>query len=312
MIVTERRPRWLYLILRYRGTELERIKFRLIAVGAVALFVSLAHDFYGLFPQTLTATPFTLVGVALGIFLGFRNNTSYDRFWEGRRLWGALVNVARTFCRQCQTLVSSEEAGPGQSSAHQVELVMRAIAFVHALRIHLRGDKDWTELQPFLGSQEVARLKTQHNIPAAITLETARALRRAFDEGLIHPHHLPLLDQSLTEMTSIQGGCERIKGTPIPFSYTVLIHRIVAVYCFALPLGVVDMLHFWTTPVVLFVAYAFLGLDAIGEELEDPFGTDSNDLPLSALSRTIEVNLRQLLGQTDVPTLLEPQDGILR
>ena len=123
-------------------------------------------------------------------------------------------------------------------------------------------------------------------------------LTKRFDDAFHYAHRL--------HQTQLR------KGTPIPYSYTVLIHRIVAVYCFSLPLGVVELLHFWTTPVVLFVAYAFLGLDAIGDELEDPFGADSNDLPLSALSRTIEVNLRQLLGQTDVPALLQPQEGILR
>lgn len=123
--------------------------------------------------------------------------------------------------------------------------------------------------------------------------------------------HLPVLEGSLTEITGVQGGCERIKATPIPASYTVLIHRIVATYAFALPLGIVDTVHLWTPVVVLLIAYAFYGLDAIGDEIEDPFGRDPNDLPLSTLSRMIEVNLRQRLRESDVPELLRPQRGIL-
>ena len=124
--------------------------------------------------------------------------------------------------------------------------------------------------------------------------------------------HLPVLEASLTEITTVQGACERIKSTPIPGSYTILIHRIVALYCLGLPFGIVSSVGLMTPVVVAIVAYAFYGLDAVGTEIENPFGTDENDLPLSALSRMIEVNLRQRLGESELPELLRPVDGILR
>ena len=115
----------------------------------------------------------------------------------------------------------------------------------------------------------------------------------------------------MTTLTDLQGACERIKGTPIPFSYTTLIHRIVAFYCYGLPFGLVSSVGAFTPVVVVVVSYAFFGLDTVGDEIEQPFGTDANDLPLAAISRTIEVNLRQRLGETDLPPLLRPVDEIL-
>jgi putative membrane protein len=115
----------------------------------------------------------------------------------------------------------------------------------------------------------------------------------------------------MTALTDIQGACERIKGTPIPFSYTTLIHRITAVYCYALPFGLVDQVKIYTPFVCVIVAYAFFGLDVVGDEIEMPFGTDYNDLPLRAISRTIEVNLRQRLGEQDLPPLHKPVNEFL-
>jgi len=116
----------------------------------------------------------------------------------------------------------------------------------------------------------------------------------------------------LSDLCDVQGGCERIKSTPIPWSYTVLMHSIVAVYCFALPFGLIDTTKLLTPLVVALIAYAFLGLDAVGDELEEPFGSDYNDLPLTTLSRMIEVNLRQLLGESELPPLLTPDaHGVL-
>jgi putative membrane protein len=122
---------------------------------------------------------------------------------------------------------------------------------------------------------------------------------------------VPVLEASLTSFTDIQGACERIKTTPIPFSYTTLIHRITAVYCYALPFGVVDTVGIYTPVVVVLVAYAFFGLDVVGDEIEMPFGTDPNDLALGAISRTIETNLRQRIGDAQLPGPAQPVDDVL-
>jgi putative membrane protein len=293
-----------------------RLLFTTLLAGAVTV----TDLKFGFFHPDLTTLPFTLIGLALGIFLGFRNNTSYDRFWEGRKLWGALVNTTRTLTRQILTFVG-EQPGAGTGGAPAVdaeavekfrrEMVHRLIAYVHCFRMHLRDQNHLSELSPMLTDTEIERLQGELNRPTAILQSMGYRFRDAWQRGWIHPMHLPVLEQSLTALTDIQGGCERIKSTPIPLSYTSLIHQIVAIYCFALPFGIVKTVGYLTPLVVGIVAYAFFGLDAIGDEIENPFGTDANDLPLSGLSRMIEVNLRQRLGEADLPPLLKPKGGLL-
>lgn len=205
-----------------------------------------------------------------------------------------------------------EPVEPEQRAAVHRELVHRIVAYVHVFRHHLRDESDLSDVVGHLPDDEVERLDGESNRPTAVSARTGERLRELWDRGWVHPMHLPVLEASLTEMTGIQGGCERIKATPIPASYTILIHRIVATYALALPFGIVDTIHGWTPVVVLLIAYAFYRLDAIGDEIENPFGFDDNDLPLSTLSRMIEVNVRQRLAETDLPPMLEAERGILR
>jgi len=302
-----------------RGSALTRIWPRLLAVTLVATLVTYLHERYGLLHTDLTVTPFSLIGLALGIFLGFRNNTSYDRFWEGRKLWGRVVNASRTLTRQILTLVGPpfrndrvpEEGELEAIEALHREAVYRVIAYVHALRLHLRGQDRLREIDEFLEDPEIADLVPELNRPIAILQTMGERFREAWEKGWVHPIHVEVLELSLTELAGVQGGCERIKATPIPFSYNLLLHRITFVYCFTLPFGLVNLVHEFVPVVVALVSYAFFGLDAVGDEIEDPFGEDANDLPLSAITRMIEVNLRQRLGEEDLPELAEPIDHVL-
>jgi putative membrane protein len=305
MIVDERRTWWQQLS-AWRGTALQRIWPRLVLVMAASAVLTWLHVAVDRRFDVLTPLPFSLVGVALGIFLGFRNNASYDRFWEGRRLWGELVNSSRSFTRQVLTLVEPEAAAPRRRQA----LVHAAAAFAHALRDHLRGEPLGAEARALLEPEDDAALTTARHAPLAILTRLGESLAQARRAGAIDPLHVPVLEGSLTALTGVLGGCERIRNTPLPASYTVLIHRIVAVYVFTLPFGILDGIGPFTPIVVGFIAYALLGLDAIGDELENPFGTDANDLPLSSLCRTIEINLREALGEPELPPPLPPRDGV--
>lgn len=313
MIISDR-PSWLRIVFTLRGSALSRTWPRLLLTTFLSVLVTLLYTRYDYFHFDLTVTPFSLIGLALGIFLGFRNNTSYDRFWEGRKLWGRLVNASRSLTRQVLTLIGPRQpaAPPAELAAVRQRLVYRTIAYVHALRLHLRDQRAMDDLAPLLGGDELRALEIELNRPIALLQGYGDQLRALWDSGWVDTMHLPVLEASLTDLADIQGGCERIKSTPIPFSYTVLIHRIVAVYCVGLPFGIVSTVGNFTPLVVMMVAYAFFGLDTVGDEIEDPFGEDPNDLPLSALSRMIEVNLRQRLGETDLPPLHKPVDGVLR
>jgi ion channel-forming bestrophin family protein len=301
------RPKsWLRLVFSIRGSALVRIRYRLLAVGTISLLLTFLHEIDHIHTP-LTLQSLSLMGLALGIFLGFRNNTSYDRFWEGRRLWGTLVNVSRTLTRDLLTVLPP--AADGTPTAVQRRQVYRLIAFVHALRMALREQTDVKSLDPLLDASDTLVLCDHSNLPNAILLRMAAEHRALAGSGELNDYWSVLLAERLAALTDVQGGCERIKNTPMPHSYSILIHSIVALYVFALPFGLVGSLHYFTPLVVLMVAYTFLGLDTVGDELEDPFGEDLNDLPLSTISRTIEINLRQMLGEADVPPPYAPVNG---
>lgn len=316
MIVFEERPSWLSVVLQIRTSVLTRIWGRLLVTTLFALAVTEAFE-YELFAEigrfSLSPQPFSLIGLALGIFLGFRNNTSYQRFWEGRILWGRLVNTSRSLTRQVLTLIQAADPAEAEVlAAYQRSFVHHVAAYVHSLRFHLRGEKEsYQELERLIPEDDLDALANSSNPPIMLIQGMGQRATEAWKRGWLDTFHLPTLESSLTGLTDIQGGCERIKSTPIPFSYTILIHRIVAVYCMALPFGLVTITHQATPLVVLLVSYALYGLDAIGDEIENPFGLDDHDLPLTAMSTMIEVNVRDQLGETDLPELKKPVDTVL-
>lgn len=308
-MIVEERLGYVRLLFRVRGSVLPRIWRRVVITTVIAFVLTVIEVKYPNFRVSLTPTPFTLIGLALSIFLGFRNNTSYDRFWEGRRLWGALVNTSRTLCRQLQLFLHvRDQADTAEVRELRRDAVHRVIAFAHALRMSLRREDPFDKLREHLPADEVEALRKERNVPYAIVSQLSRRLQDAWDKGFLDPFHLAQLDRSLGELENIQGGCERIRNTPIPFSYTVLIHRIVGVYCLLMPFGLYETVKMATPFVVMFVSYAFFGLDAIGDEIEDPFGKDLNDLPLLTLSTMIEADLRTRLGEPP-PAPIEPIDG---
>lgn len=305
MLTFEKRPSWLKLVFSWRGSPLARIKYRLLFVLVVSEVLTYWHETFQI-NSPVTLQVLSLLGVALGIFLGFRNNAAYDRFWEGRKLWGRLVNVSRALSRNLLTF--GEEYTPNESVRQSV---YRIIAFAHALRMHLRDQLDVASLRPLLVEAEVDALAQARNVPNMLLLQLGRDIQTRYRGKQIGEQAFVELSRQLADLSDIQGGCERIKNSPIPHSYTVVIHQIVALYVLTLPFGLVGTLHYLTPIMVMVIAYTFLGLDAVGDEIEEPFGEDLNDLPLMSISRTIEVNLRETLGESQLPSLPEARDGVL-
>ena len=307
MIVRDR-PSGVHLFLLLRGSVLHRIRTTLLLNTLLATLVTLAHGNLFTIKITLTAIPFTLIGLPLAIFLGFRNTTAYDRYWEARKLWGELVLRMRSLSRQCQSLIQlPQPIDPlARDSDVRVRMVHRAIAFAHALRLQLRDQKDDATLQRWTTAAEFAHIRTTSNPADALMLAMGRDLGECVRQGQIDPCLAAPIDQTLSALTAAAASCERIKHTPIPFSYTLLLHRTAYMYCFLLPFGLVDTTGFMTPFVVAIVAYTFFGLDALGDEIEEPFGLESNDLPLDTLCRSIEITLRESLGETDLPAPLQP------
>ena len=311
MIVRDR-PSGIRLFFVVRGSILKRIRLTLLVNTLSAVLVTVVHGNFFALKITLTTIPFTLMGLPLAIFLGFRNSTAYDRYWEGRKLWGELVLRCRSLSRQCQSFIQPADIAqaPGAEAARQ-RLIYRAIGFVHALRLQLRDRTDCGELRRWVPQAEWPRLEKASSKHDALMLAMGKELGQCQRQGWIEPCLAVSIDSTLSGMTAAAASCERIKGTPIPFSYTLLLHRTAYLYCFLLPFGLVDTIGFMTPFVVAIVAYTFFGLDALGDEIEEPFGLEANDLPLDTLCRAIEVNLLESLGEPVLHPKMEPANHCL-
>lgn len=309
MIVRDR-PSPLRLFLVMRGSVLPSIWKSLLFTTLLAVAVTLTGGTMEGHHLTLSAIPFTLMGLPLAIFLGFRNNAAYDRYWEGRKQWGDLIARCRNLARQSLGLIDAHAPFVTDTDAGDVRarMLRRAIAFAHALRHHLRKSDPQQDAESWLAPDEWARVRLSPNLPQALMLEMGADLGRCLHERRIDPHLAPSLDATLSAMTGVAAACERIRGTPIPFSYTLLLHRTAYLYCILLPFGLVDAIGDLTPLVTAVVAYTFFGLDALGDEIEEPFGASDHDLPLEAICRTIEIDLRSALGERELPPPLQPVD----
>jgi putative membrane protein len=312
MIVRDR-PSALRLFLVVRGSILPNIWKRLAFTTLLAIGVTFTGGTLGGHKLALSAIPFTLMGLPLAIFLGFRNNAAYDRYWEGRKQWGELVGRSRTLARQCLALVdvatpfaAADTSDPGADP--RARMIRRAVAFAHALRHHLRTSGPQADVAPWLAPEEWERVRLLPNLPQALMLEMGLDLGRCLRERRIDANLAQSLDATFSTMTGVATACERIRGTPIPFSYTLLLHRTAHLYCILLPFGLVGAIGDLTPLVTAVVAYTFFGLDALGDEIEEPFGASDHDLPLAAICRTIEIDMRVALGERTLPPPLQPVD----
>ena len=256
--------------------------------------------------------PLALFGSAIGIIVAFRNQSSYARWWEARTLWGAIVNNSRSWGRQVVTVMLPRNAEDLEDiEAMQRSLVYLQIAYVHALRQHLRGLEPLEDLRPLLEETELSALRGEKNVPLAIQRRMGALLRSCQAQGWIDLAHWRAMDGNLDDLMDAQGGAERIKNTPMPKQYDHFPQLFVEIYCAMLPLGLVTNLG-WLTPLgSTLVGFIFLALDRIGRDLEDPFSNSVYDVPLTAITTTIDVNLRQLLGERDLPSMQQPVHGVL-
>jgi len=256
--------------------------------------------------------PLSLYGSAIGIIVAFRNQSSYARWWEARTLWGALVNNSRSWARQVTTVMMPlSDAEAAELKVMQRRLVYHEIAYVHALRQHLRGLEPWEELVPLLSEQELSELRDEKNVPLAIQQQMGVLLRQCQVRGWIDFAHWRALDANLDDLVDAQGGAERIKNTPMPKQYDYFPQLFVQMYCMLLPLALVTAMGWFTPLGSTLVGFMFLALDKIGRDLEDPFENTIYDVPLTAITTTIEVNLRQLLGETVLRPAEKPVHGVL-
>lgn len=292
-MIVRPRPHWLYLLFVRRGSLVHLILQQQLFVFAVACAVVAAHGQLFHWKVPLNASPFSLIGVALAIFLGFRINASYDRYWEARKLWGSILVDSRNLARKASTCVA-----PGSNVR---PFILGIAAFAAALRNQLRGDPAQRGLEGLLPDEVTARLAPARNPANLILLWLAQGLREKRAAGRLDPILAHSMEQNLDELSLAMGGCERILNTPLPFTYSVILHRSSYLYCVLLPFGLVDAIGLMTPLIVCFVSYTFFALEALSDEIEDPFGRAPNDLALDAIVAGIEASLREMLGETPAP-----------
>ena len=251
----------------------------------------------------LNDLPMSLIGSALALLVTLRNNIAYARWWEARQLWGGVLNSSRSLARQVVLYVSD--------AAAQRSLVDLQVAYAQALRCHLRKQDPWDEIARLTTPDVRERLRAASNIPNAILIELADQLRALQRTGALDTVQLAAFDGTMAVLGNMQGGAERIKNTPLPREYTLLPTVFVQLFCLLLPLAMVSDLGLATPLGSTLVGFLFLALDRVGMNLADPFENTIHDVPLSSISRTIEIDLRQSVGRTDVPPSLKPADGIL-
>jgi putative membrane protein len=283
---------WVRVVCSYRGTVMGAVFRRLwwlvliaVAVVAVEMYVERHHaDWYWFF-KLAKPTGHSLLGLALGLLIVFHNNCAYDRYWEGRKLWGSLVNTSRNLARGATAFV-------GRSG----DLANLVAAYALTLKQLLRDDTDLSEVKDLVPPDLFEQAVASANPPNFLALHMSKWIADRQAEGKIDSITAQSLEAMVCGLLDHQGGCERILRTPIPFVYAVLIRQMLLIYLVTLPFALAADLGWAAIPTVAVVAYGMIGIEEAGNELEDPFGTDPNDLPLEAICATIGRDVKALAG----------------
>lgn len=285
--------------------------------------------------------PISIIGTAVSFYVGFKNNSSYDRLWEARRIWGGIVNSSRMFASMVMQLVMQNDSAYVKQTGERI--VLRHLAWCNALRLQLRKNKTWREkyymlyisrliqaeeedydlalnniLQQYCSTDEANLLKTRSNIASQMLHLQNRDIKQLKDDGVLDAiEHLELTNL-VTELYNHQGGCERIKNYPFPRQYAVFSRVFVDIFVFILPFGLVGEIarispgnEWLLIPVSLVISWIFNAMEQIGDFSENPFENAVTDVPISSICRTIEIDIKEMMNRTDIPQRLQPVDGIL-
>ena len=279
--------RWFQILFRIRGSVLPQLIGRVAAVTAMGV---LAAWLEARFRISIAPISHTLIGVPLGLLLVFRTNASYDRFWEGRRLFGAIVNRCRDFSRQAATWL-------GDDPLLCAELRRLLLAMVALVNQRLRQETDLSALGPWLTDAERSSLELLGARSSVVATWLGQRLAKRAALGTLSEQRLQQMDLSLSGLIDALGGAERIMKTPVPFAYAQHIKIFVLLFCLTVPFAMASTMH-WLTPAgAALLAFGLFGIDEIGVEIEEPFGYDANDLPLDQILKGIERDTLDIVQQ---------------
>lgn len=281
------------------------------------------HHFSSIEALYINFTPIGVLGSALAIFIAFRNNSAYGRWWEARQIWAGIVQSSRVLGRLIITFTDShahqENYQEGRSESFKKGMILRCIAWAHALRFQLREQSQWEELEPYLAAEEYAELIKTQNKPTYLQLLIGRDIYQAMGNGTLGGFDSFQMEGQLLALANYQGAAERIKNTPLPRQYDFFTRVFVLLFVFLLPFGMLgffqaeNLLPFsWLVmPFTIIIAGVFVIMERTGAANEDPFENQITDTPLTALCNTIERDLLEMLGEQNLPEKLEPVNGYL-
>ena len=264
-------------------------------------------------PVYFPAVPITLLGSALAIFLGFRNNSAYDRWWEARKIWGGIVNTSRTWGALITTFISSHHSSKPRSedeiTALKNSLIYRHISWMYALTMHLRKINQWDELTKFIPEREVEDLKRYHNKPCQLLHSQAIELQQTFEKGMIDNFRHIELSEVIKELYDLQGKAERIKGTVFPYYYNYFTKAFLWLFVLCLPFALAPIMEWGAIFMSIAISFVFTILEKSGAITEDPFENRAADTPISTITRNIEIDLLEMINSKTVPAPVEVKVG---
>ncbi len=305
--MSSEKKRWLQTALQIKGSVVPRVLPRSLFCGAFGLLITIA--FVHGHPVSMPALAVLIPNIVLGLLLVFRTNTAYDRFWEGRKAWGKLVNDTRNLARQIWVAVSEvteHDSFAVQSvRAEKIEALHLLVAFSVAMKAHLRQEQLGSEIEQLIQPDHFVRLKGVQNPPLSVAFWIADYLQLQYQRDRIEIHQLTEAQNLLNGLVDCLGICERILKTPMPIAYAIHLKQLILLYCLSLPFQTVENLGWWTPPVVVLISFTLFGIEAIGIEIENPFGRDPNDLPLDVICETMLKNIQDL---TELRPSNHPQD----
>lgn len=270
------------------------------AVFAVCAYI-LCHD-YGFHAFEIPAIPVSILGGALAIFLGFKNSSAYDRWWEARKIWGAVVNDSRSLGMEINTYCTPKPGDEAEHDAWKKRTTYRHIGWLYALRSHLRKEPYCEELKDWVSPDDGEMLKTAKNIPAQLILLQGKEVSYAFEKGWIEEFRFNALMTTLKKMYDNQGKAERIKNTVFPYYYNYFTTLFLWLFCISLPFALASLMDNWMmVPVSVAISFAFSMLNKTGQITETPFEGRAADTPMSTITRGIEIDMLQMLNQEELP-----------
>ncbi|MCS3798275.1 bestrophin family protein [Niastella sp. OAS944] len=282
------------------GYVFGKVKIELVIILVYSLAIAVIHEWFLEVPISIPLAVPAVLGTVISLLLGFRSNQAYDRWWEARQVWGAIVNDSRTLARQVLNFTESQYE---EDMVHQwrQRMVRRQIAWCYSLGQSLRRMNPTSGLDKFLSKRELEVLSRFNNVPMALLDQHGKDLRRALEEGYINRYQQMEIDKTLTRLCDAMGKCERIKNTVFPSTYSLYIHFSLLLFIAMLPFGVIDYFGFLEVPLVVAISASFLLIEKMAIHLQDPFENKPTDTPMTAIAGTIERDLKQLMHDQDLP-----------